>query len=375
MQKTRYAIVLNTGLTHEFENASPETQRPQKDYMLLADSLNATLIFPEASDSGFGAWRKRFGAFVAQAWHAYRRRDEYDVVLTMSEQVGLVLALLFKITRCNKTHIMISHYLTPFRKNMFLRLFHVQSHIDKFICYGSAQRSFLIETLKVHPDKVEMVLHPADANFWKPASLSEPESGIVSAGMLARDYETLFSAVADLDVDVTVAAASPWTGDKRCASDGTNSDRVKFVRCSPAEMRELYAHSLFVVVPLLPVNIQAGSLVIYEAMAMGKAVVTSDNGGNLDIVEDGVTGCYVPFGDHRALRNTVAYLLEHPDAAKAMGVEARKVVERELNLGNYIRRVTEIVTTASGHSGHALNPTTSSGGISNTIDLIPKSRP
>ena len=347
MSQMRYAIVVNTPVP---ESGGEDV--PRKDYMLVAQSLNAQVIGPRPGNQRGG----RFIALLAQAWHAFRRRHEYDVVVTMSEQVGLLLALLFKVARCDKTHVMVSHYLTPFRKSGFLRLLNVDSHITMFICYGSAQASFLTEDLGIPADKVETVLHPADSLFWRPMAIPT-ERVIVSAGMLARDYGTLLKAVEGLDVDVVIAADSPWVNGGRRQSNGRVPNKVRFVRCTPSELRDLYSHSLFVVVPLTTANVQAGSLVIYESMAMGKAVVTTANGGNVDIVTDGETGYYAPPGDHRALRQAIERLLNEPAQARRMGARARQMVERGLNLDSYVRSVTQLV-----RQSHRQRATTTKGG-------------
>ncbi len=336
MGQMRYAIVVSTPIP---ESGGEDV--PRKDYMLLAQSLNAQLIGPHPRYQRV-ARGGRLIALLAQARHAFRQRHEYDVVVTRSEQVGLLLALLFKLARCNKRHVMVSHYLTPRRKSVFLRLFNVDSHITTFICYGSAQAWFLTEELHIPADKVETVLHPADSLFWRQTDIPT-ERVIVSAGMLARDYGTFLKAVKGLDVDVVIAADSPWVNGGRRQPNGKVPNRVRFVRCTPLELRDLYSRSLFVVVPLTTANVQAGSLVIYESMAMGKAVVATANGGNVDIVADGDTGYYVPPGDHRALRQAIERLLAEPAQARRMGARARQVVERGLNMDSYVRRVTQIV--------------------------------
>ena len=319
---------------------------PRKDYLLLAESLGA-LIIPAKGPAGRlpGAW---FLAFLAQAWQAFRRRGEYDVVLTMTEQVGLPLALLFKLSRCRKPHVMISHYMTPARKSIFLRLFRVHSHIAKIICYGSAQAKFLSDTLGVPPAKVAMVYHAADSAFWKPAPIT-PERLIVSAGNAARDYPTLLKAVeGGLEADVVIAAFSPWVNGTQRRPKGNAPPNVKFVRCTAEELRDLYTRCLFIVVPLAPVNAHFGSLVIYEAMAMGKAVVTAANAGNVDLVREGETGHYVPPGDAPALRAAITHLIDNPDEALRMGRRAREIVEQGLNLDSYVERVTGIMRSTAG---------------------------
>jgi len=69
------------------------------------------------------------------------------------------------------------------------------------------------------------------------------------------------------------------------------------------ELRDLYARSRFVVAPLVPSESDNGVTVILEAMVMGKPVVCSRTRGQVDVVQDGVTGIYVP-GDAVAVERT-----------------------------------------------------------------------
>ena len=340
MNDMKCSIVINDVLPPALRGESSDGEEPRKDYRLLVDALGAEIISRRPS----GIFRHRILSMMALAWNAFARRREYDVVLTMSEQVGLLIALLFKIARVDKTHVMVTHYLTPLKKSLFVRWLHVDTHISRFICYGSTHARYLVEERGISEDKVSVVLHPADASFWKPMT-APGRKMIVSAGLLERDYKTLLKAIDDIDADVVIAAASPWVNGDYEQSTVKVPDRVKFVSCATPEiMRDLYAQASLVVVPLLPVNMQAGSLVIYESMAMGKAVVATANGGNVDIIEDGETGYYVPPEDHEALRDVICSLLDNPEETKRTGETARKAVEKDLNLDTYVQKVSAIMS-------------------------------
>lgn len=51
-------------------------------------------------------------------------------------------------------------------------------------------------------------------------------------------------------------------------------------------------------------------LVLIEAMALGKPLVAAAAGGPLEIIEDGVSGCLVPPGDHEAMADAISKLLQ-----------------------------------------------------------------
>jgi glycosyltransferase involved in cell wall biosynthesis len=68
--------------------------------------------------------------------------------------------------------------------------------------------------------------------------------------------------------------------------------------------------------------------VILEAMAMGKAVICSRTRGQVDVIQEGVTGLYVPIGDAAALRAAILSLWNDPQRALQMGQNARAHVEK-----------------------------------------------
>lgn len=69
--------------------------------------------------------------------------------------------------------------------------------------------------------------------------------------------------------------------------------------------------------------------VLIEAAACGRAVVTTDHPGCRDAIESGVTGILVPIKDAVALADALEYLIQNPDARKAMGQAGRDLAEQE----------------------------------------------
>ncbi len=77
---------------------------------------------------------------------------------------------------------------------------------------------------------------------------------------------------------------------------------------------------------------ESGPAAVWEAMSMGKAVVTTDIGGVPQYIEDGVSGFIVPIRDAKALSEKVELLLNDPDLRQEMGTEARIVAQKNLDL-------------------------------------------
>jgi glycosyltransferase involved in cell wall biosynthesis len=87
----------------------------------------------------------------------------------------------------------------------------------------------------------------------------------------------------------------------------------------------------------------AGVTAITEAMAMGKAVIATRTRGQVDVVEHGVNGLYVPPRDVRALRQAIERLAADPAEAARMGMAGRQLVERRHGLDRYLERFAAIV--------------------------------
>ena len=65
---------------------------------------------------------------------------------------------------------------------------------------------------------------------------------------------------------------------------------------------------------------------ILESYAHGRAVIASDLGSRRELVQDGVTGLLFRPGDIGGLADAIAYLLEHPSQATALGAAGRETV-------------------------------------------------
>ena len=72
---------------------------------------------------------------------------------------------------------------------------------------------------------------------------------------------------------------------------------------------------------------EACSRAILEMMASGKPVVAFDTGGNAELIEHGVTGILVKFGDKRTFASSVVDLLEDEEKRRKMSIQARRRAE------------------------------------------------
>jgi len=150
-------------------------------------------------------------------------------------------------------------------------------------------------------------------------------------------------AVRDLAVRVVIAAASPWSKQSDSTERAAVPANVTVKKFTQYELRQLYADSVFMVMPLYNVNFQAGVTAILEAMALERAVICSRTPGQTDVIVDGENGLYVPPEDAVALRAAIVALLNNPAEAARLGRNGRQLIETQMNLDHYVERLKKVV--------------------------------
>ncbi|MFT0138662.1 glycosyltransferase family 4 protein [Alcanivoracaceae bacterium MT1] len=71
---------------------------------------------------------------------------------------------------------------------------------------------------------------------------------------------------------------------------------------------------------------------VLEAMAMGRAIITTDAPGCRETVIEGENGYLVPVQDSEALANAMLRCIEHPDDVAAMGAVSRQIAENKYDV-------------------------------------------
>jgi hypothetical protein len=86
-------------------------------------------------------------------------------------------------------------------------------------------------------------------------------------------------------------------------------------------------------------------------MSMGKAVICSRVSGQRDVIQEGITGIFVPPGDPAALREAIHYLWSNPDIAAEMGARAREHIERFHAYDGWVTDVQRVIIDAIAQRG------------------------
>ncbi len=188
-----------------------------------------------------------------------------------------------------------------------------------------------------------------------PAAVTIPRPRhILFVGRLVREKgaDLLFDALSRLTGDWTCTVVGEGNASAKVRDDARArglDGRVAFAGWlnGPALSAAFDEASIVVVPSRWP---EPFGIVGIEAMAHARPVVAFRVGGIPDWLEDDVTGCLVEPGDVGAFSARLARLLEHPDAAAAMGARGRERVQRDFVAANHLGQLLPIYRRL--HAGH-----------------------
>jgi glycosyltransferase involved in cell wall biosynthesis len=349
----RVLLLIPSYVKRGIEDEVAANTHPTMDYFALQARLRADLADYGSMDADrhpLVRAARCAGRGAGLAMHGFLRARNYHVIFSNSENVSIPLAALLTLRRRRPGHVLIGHRLSARKKKPFMRWLHPQ--MDAIFVYAATQKAYAQDVLRIPAGKLHLVPFHADTRFYQPMPDLAVKRRISSAGLELRDYPTLIEAVRGLDVDVRLAAASPWSKRKNETAARVLPLNVSARKYGYRELRDLYATSQFVVVPLYDTDFQAGVTTMLEAMAMGKAVIVTRTAGQRDVIEHGINGLYVPPGDPEALRSGILNLLAHPEEAARLGMNARMTIESTMSLDLWVDRISAVVrAVASGRAG------------------------
>jgi len=231
---------------------------------------------------------------------------------------------------------------------------------DRIICNSDAIRSRFLGGLT--EKKSLTILNSVDLADFDPElrgpSLRQ-ELGIPVAskvlGMTSRlsrekGQQTLLEAVALLkgrfpDLYVLLVGDSIFTEDEdvprslREMADRLGiSERVLFTGFRRDVPRLYGAMDIFI----LATDAEPCGRVLFEAMAMARPVIGTENGGTPEIVVDGETGLLFPYGDAATLSERITRLLEQPAEMARMGAAGRRRVEEHFTIDRYMEKTQRV---------------------------------
>jgi glycosyltransferase involved in cell wall biosynthesis len=211
---------------------------------------------------------------------------------------------------------------------------------DHAIAVSRSTRDFLVEERFVPRDRVSLVWNGAPLDEFAPAgreraarvrgelglSAEAPVIGTIGRLNAQKGHRFLLDAAAPLcrrhpDLQVLVVGDGDLMDELRARAARLRiDDRVVFAGHRTDVPDLLAALDIFCISSLY----EGTPLALFEAMAAGRAVVSTAVDGCREILEDGVTGLLVPPGDAAALEAALERALGHPSLREALGRRAHQ---------------------------------------------------
>jgi len=182
----------------------------------------------------------------------------------------------------------------------------IRSGIDLAAFTGAPDGAAVRSSLGIAPEDAVVL----QVSCFKPQKA--PERFVAMAAMLVSQFPRVqFLLVGDGELRGSL---------QRLAVSYGLADRLRFL----GWRRDVAALFAAADVVTLTSRFEGLPRVLVEARACGKPVVAMAVDGVVEVVQDGVNGFLVPEGDVVALAEKVAWLLTHPERARAMGQAGRK---------------------------------------------------
>jgi glycosyltransferase involved in cell wall biosynthesis len=216
---------------------------------------------------------------------------------------------------------------------------------DRAIAVSGSTRDFLIRERFVPAERIRLIWNGAPLDEFAPVdraralavrrALEVPETALVVGTIgrlsLQKGHRILVDAAARVlgrrkdDVRLLIAGDGDRMESLQAQARALGiADRVVFAG-HRSDVRELLgAIDVFAISSLY----EGTPLALFEAMAAGKAIVSTAVDGCREVLEDGVTGLLVPAGDPEPLAGAIERVLEDAGLRRALAERAREASRR-----------------------------------------------
>ena len=230
--------------------------------------------------------------------------------------------------------------------------------VSHYVTVSKDLERFLQQRIGIRADRITQIYNGVDTSRFAPPAAGEvpapalPQAfhgkGLVRIGTVGRlrpvkDQASLLQATAAVlrrrpefraNARVMIVGDGPLLAELRATADALGLGDITWLPGSSADVPVLLrAMDLFV----LPSLNEGISNTILEAMATGLPVLASAAGGNVELVDDGVTGGLFPAGDVPALAALIERHLENAELRQREGAAARAKAEGRFSLPAMVR--------------------------------------
>ena len=213
-------------------------------------------------------------------------------------------------------------------------------------------------TRKAQSHKLKLIHWGPDLPFYDHLLAEMPDrkpEGFISTGKENRDVDTLLQAFAATNekLDLYIAVSCGNINYKKIIDPYALPDSIRIHYTDgviPYELGKLVARKSCIVICCLDFPYTVGLTTLVEAFALGIPVICSRNPNfEIDIDKEGI-GITVEYNDVQGWIDAIRYIADHPEEARRMGENARKLAEERFNLEIFSREIAESLLEISNIS-------------------------
>ena len=238
--------------------------------------------------------------------------------------------------------------------------------VDHFIAAGERVREYYFRRVPLNRKPVKIIQAPVDTSVFDPDLVyadqriaSFPGIKVVSVGNInpAKGYRYFIDAASHFNQkhgEASFWIVGPLFDSQQLyynmlsqLAQKLNVKNLHFYGSSDNVRAVLKAADIYVCSSIH----EASPISVWEAMSMGKAVVSTDVGDIRDFITDGENGFIIPAGNAYQFAEKVKMLAEKPELRIEFGKRARAIAINELDLKITVKKHLEVYRTVLDEVG------------------------
>ncbi len=256
--------------------------------------------------------------------------------------------------RLNVPYTLTTHAWDIFARERYPYLNTLLKEAAKIITISNYNKKYLIKNFALKEENIEVVRMGIDPTKFSLSYDSNHEMKILSVGRLVekKGFEYSIKAMGILarkypDIKYTIVGTGPEeTRLRNLVNELKLQNNINFAggMSNEALLNEYREANIFVLPCVVAPNgdMDGIPVVLMEAMAMGKAVVSTTVSGIPELITDSENGLLVNQKDPGVLAEALDRILSHEVDAKKLGLLGRKTIIENFNLDAQIRQMNDI---------------------------------